>query len=315
MNQNATNRSITRSNRSGKGAAKAGVPCDGLSDPLLGAHVSIAGGVDKALARGEALGCSAIQIFTKNASQWKARPLNEQEVLDFKLERNRTRIIVLAHDGYLINLASANQALSAKSRASFREEMDRAEELEIPYLVMHPGAHGGSGEDLGLNSIIQSIDTLLKSTAGYRVSILVENTAGQGTSLGYSFEHLHRIINDSTAPERIGICLDTCHAFAAGYDMSSSSSYDSVLQELDAKIGLDRLRALHLNDCKKGLGQRVDRHEHIGQGFLGLDCFRQIMNDARLNRIPKFIETPKTLNGRDMDPVNLSLLRSLISAR
>ncbi len=314
MNLNATNRSITQSNRSGKKAAKVGAPSDGLSDPLLGAHVSIAGGVDKALARGETLGCTAIQIFTKNASQWKARPFKEQELRDFELARSRTRILVLAHGGYLINLASPNQDLLAKSRASFREEMDRAEELEIPYLIMHPGAHGSSGEDAGLNTIIQSFDTLLKSTAGYRVSILVENTAGQGTSLGYSFDHLSRIIQDSTAPERIGICLDTCHAFAAGYDMSEASTYESVIQELDAKVGLDCLKALHLNDCKKGLGQRVDRHEHIGQGLLGLDCFRQIMNDSRLDRIPKFIETPKTLNGQDMDPVNLNLLRSLISA-
>ena len=155
----------------------------------------------------------------------------------------RTRILVLAHGGYLINLASPNPDLLAKSRASFREEMDRAEELEIPYLIVHPGAHGSSGEDAGLNSIIQSLDTLLKSTAGYRVSILVENTAGQGTSLGYSFDHLSRIIQDSTAPERIGICLDTCHAFAAGYDMSEASTYEGVMQELDAKIGLDRLKA------------------------------------------------------------------------
>ncbi len=288
---------------------------EGPTNLLLGAHVSIADGIDKALARGEALGCTAIQIFTKNASQWKARRLKEREVRDFKLERTRTRIMVLAHDGYLINLASPSPDLLAKSMASFREEMDRAEELEIPHLIMHPGAHGGSGEDAGLNSIIQSLDRLLKSTAGYRVSILVENTAGQGTALGYSFDHLSRIIRDSTAPERIGICLDTCHAFAAGYDMSSASSYESVIQELDAKIGLHCLKAVHLNDSKKGLGQRVDRHEHIGQGSLGIECFRQIMNDSRLARIPKFIETPKTLDGRDMDPVNLDLLRRLVSEK
>jgi deoxyribonuclease-4 len=191
--------------------------------------------------------------------------------------------------------------------------MDRAEELEIRYLVMHPGSHVGSGEDTGLKSVALSLNAMLTSTAGYRVAILLENTAGQGTALGYSFDHLRRIIQDSTAPERVGICLDTCHAFAAGYDLSNASGYETIMEELDAKIGLDCLKALHLNDCKKGLGQRVDRHEHIGQGKLGLECFRAIMNDSRLELVPKFIETPKTLNDQDMDPVNLNLLRSLVS--
>ena len=313
MNQKTSNRSIRRSNRSGEKVVKPRPQGDVSPTLLLGAHVSIAGGIHKAIPRGEALGCTAIQIFTKNASQWKARPLAQAEVRDFKLERGRTGILALAHDGYLINLGSPNPDLLLKSSASFREEMDRAEELEIPYLVMHPGSHVGSGEDTGLKSVVLSLNTILASTAGYRVSILLENTAGQGTALGYSFDHLRRIIHDSTAPERIGICLDTCHAFAAGYDLSNASGYESVMEELDAKIGLGRLKALHLNDCKKGLGQRVDRHEHIGKGKLGLECFRAIMNDSRLDRVPKFIETPKTLNDRDMDPVNLELLGSLVS--
>jgi deoxyribonuclease IV len=296
----------------GKKINKDLAPTAGRSNLLLGAHVSIAGGIHKAIVRGEELGCAVIQIFTKNASQWKARPLAQPEARDFKLERVRTGIVALAHDGYLINLGSPNPDLLLKSRASFMEEMDRAEELEIPYLIMHPGSHVGSGEDAGLKSVILSLNILLKSTEGYHVSILLENTAGQGTALGYSFDHLRRIIQDSTAAERIGICFDTCHAFAAGYDLSNASGYESVMEELDAKIGLDVLKALHLNDCKKGLGQRVDRHEHIGQGKLGLECFRAIMNDSRLNRVPKFIETPKTLNDQDMDPVNLNLLRSLV---
>jgi deoxyribonuclease IV len=297
----------------GKKTNKDFAPTVGSPNLLLGAHVSVAGGVHKAIARGAELGCTVVQIFTKNASQWKARPLEQSEARDFKLERNRIGIMALAHDGYLINLGSPNPDLLLKSRASFREEMDRAEELEIPYLIMHPGSHVGSGEDAGLRSVVQSLNAMLKSTAGYRVSILLENTAGQGTALGYSFDHLRRIIQDSTAAERIGICLDTCHAFAAGYDLSNASGYESVMEELDAKIGLDRLKALHLNDCRKGLGQRVDRHEHIGKGKLGLECFRAIMNDSRLNRVPKFIETPKILNDQDMDPVNLGLLRSLVS--
>ncbi|HTY23024.1 MAG TPA: deoxyribonuclease IV [Desulfomonilaceae bacterium] len=280
---------------------------------LLGAHVSIAGGVHNAIPRGEALGCTAIQIFTKNASQWKSKPLTEQEVRDFKLEQSRTGIMVVAHDGYLINLGSPKTDLLLQSKAAFMEEIDRAEQLEIPYLVMHPGAHVGSGEDAGLNSIIQSLNAALTDTTGYRVRILLENTAGQGTALGYSFEHLSRIINDSAYPERMGMCLDTCHAFAAGYDLSGNPHYEHVMEELDVTVGLDRLKALHLNDCIKGLGCRVDRHEHIGRGMLGLECFRLIMNDARLRNVPKFIETPKTLGGHDMDPVNLSLLKSLIS--
>ncbi len=282
----------------------------GKPNQLLGAHVSIAGGVDKAFARGESLGCAVIQIFTKNASQWKARPFKPEEIRNFHSERGRTGIRVMAHDGYLINLASPNPDLWAKSCASFREEMDRAEELEIPYLVTHPGSHAGSGEEAGLALLNKAFNDVLTSTAGYRVSILVENTAGQGSSLGYSFDHLARIKDDSVAPERIGICLDTCHAFAAGFDLSERSLYETVIQEFEFKIGLNSLKAIHLNDSKKGLGERIDRHEHIGRGQIGIACFRAIINDGRFARIPKIIETPK--DETDMDVVNLSVLRKLV---
>jgi deoxyribonuclease-4 len=280
---------------------------------LLGAHVSIAGGVHLAIGRGEGLGCTAIQIFTKNAAQWKGKPLSEEEVRKFTKERARAGIMVVAHDAYLINLGSPNTALLKKSRIAFVDEMERAEQLEIPYLIMHPGAHSGSGEDAGLRSVAQSFNIFLRETPGFRVKILIENTAGQGTALGYSFEHLQRIIEQTVEPERMGVCLDSCHALAAGYDIRSSSGYQKVMDEFDTVIGLDNLKALHLNDCRKGLGLRVDRHEHLGKGALGIDFFRLVMNDPRFRQIPKIIETPKFLEGRDMDPVNLGVLKGLVT--
>ena len=279
---------------------------------LLGAHVSIAGGVHHAIGRGEDLGCTAIQIFTKNAAQWESNPLAEEEVKKFKKESARTGIMVVVHDAYLINLGSPNTALLKKSQAAFLDEMERAEELEIPYLIMHPGAHTGSGEDAGIKSVARSFNIILRKTSGFRVKILVENTAGQGTALGHSFQHLQRIIEQTTEPERMGVCLDSCHAFAAGYDLRGPSDYQRVMDEFDAVIGLDRLKALHLNDCKKGLGLRVDRHEHLGKGTLGLEFFRLVMNDPRFRHVPKIIETPKLLEGEDMDSVNLGLLRGLV---
>jgi len=279
---------------------------------LLGAHVSIAGGVHNAIGRGEDLGCTAIQIFTKNAAQWESNPLAEEEVKKFKEERARTGIMVVVHDAYLINLGSPNTALLKKSRAAFLEEMERAEELEIPYLIMHPGAHTGSGEDAGIRSVARSFNSILRKTSGFRIKILLENTAGQGTALGYSFNHLQRIIEQTVEPERMGVCLDSCHAFAAGYDLRGPSDYHRVMDEFDAVIGLDLLKALHLNDCKKGLGLKVDRHEHLGKGTLGLEFFRLVMNDPRFRHVPKIIETPELLEGEDMDPVNLGLLRGLV---
>lgn len=279
---------------------------------LLGAHVSIAGGTDKAISRGEDLGCTVIQIFTKNATRWNAAPLTSEEIEAFKTERSRSGIMVVAHDSYLINLAAPDRSLLEKSIDAFRDEMERAEQLEIPYLIMHPGSHTGSGEDSGLRSVASALDRLLKDTSGFRVSILLENTAGQGTALGHKFEHLARLMAEVSDPERMGVCLDTCHAFAAGYDLHDNDGYESVLHELDLEVGLDKLKAIHLNDAKKGLGSRVDRHEHIGRGMLGLECFRLIMTDQRLDTVPKFIETPKQLNGKDMDPVNLGVLRGLV---
>ncbi|MBM3298731.1 MAG: deoxyribonuclease IV [Deltaproteobacteria bacterium] len=285
----------------------------GGSSLLVGAHMSIEGGLHLAFRRGEALGCAVIQIFTKNASQWKTAPLSEADVRQFAHERERTGIEVIAHDAYLINLGSPDRGLRRKSREAFIEEMERAELLDAPYLVMHPGAHKGSGEDNGLAAVLRSLNQILRDTAGFRVQIVVENTAGQGTSLGYSFEHLRRLSHDTVAPERIGICIDTCHAFAAGYDFRDRNAYERMLEELDRLGLLDRIKVLHLNDSKKGLGSRVDRHEHIGLGMIGLEPFRMILTDSRFISVPKILETPKTLEGQDMDSVNLSVLRELAS--
>jgi deoxyribonuclease IV len=274
--------------------------------------MSIEGGLHLAIRRGEALGCTAIQIFTKNASQWRAPPLSDHMIDDFRREQERTAIVVIAHDAYLINLGSPKRGLLEKSRSAFLEEMNRAEKLGIPYLVMHPGSHTGSGEEAGLTTLVQSFDLLLKDTLGYAVQILVENTAGQGTALGHSFPQLKRLVEDVVCPERMGVCFDTCHAFAAGYDLQNETGYERVLGEFDEIIGLDRLKALHLNDSKKGLGSGVDRHEHIGLGMLGLETFRLIMNDPRLRDLPKVLETPKYLGGTDMDSVNLELLRGFV---
>jgi len=276
--------------------------------------MSIAGGVPKAIARGEALGCTAIQIFTKNASQWNAAALTQEDVVEFKAECDRTGILVVAHDAYLINLASPNAELLAKSRAAFLQEMERAEALDIPYLVMHPGAHTGAGEDTGLRLMAESFNFLLRETAGFGVKIAVENTAGQGTVVGYTIEHLKRILEETIESQRMAVCLDTCHAFAAGYDLGDSSGYKDFMEKFDSMIGTARLKVIHLNDCKRELGRRVDRHEHIGKGMLGLECFRRIMNDPRLSRVPKLLETPKLLDGKDMDPVNLGILRDLALA-
>ncbi|MEW6530885.1 MAG: deoxyribonuclease IV [Thermodesulfobacteriota bacterium] len=279
---------------------------------LLGAHMSISGGVDKSIDRGTELGCTAIQIFTKNATQWKARPLSEEETADFKRKRSRSGMLVVAHDSYLINLGSPDPALWKKSVAAFLHEMERAEALELPYLVMHPGAHKDAGTQTGLRTVIKAFNSLLRSTLGFRVKILLENTAGQGTALGHTFEQLGTIMTGTIDPERFGVCIDTCHAFAAGYDLVSPSEYEVVWGELDRWVGLERVKLLHLNDCKKGLGERVDRHEHIGRGTLGLEPFRKIMNDERFRSVPKIIETPKEADGKDMDPINLGILRSFV---
>ncbi|RKY88179.1 deoxyribonuclease IV [candidate division KSB1 bacterium] len=279
---------------------------------LLGAHMSIAGGVDKSIERGYSIGCSSIQIFTKSNNQWKAKELKDDEILRFKQNRVKYHINpIVAHDSYLINLAANRKEVLKKSIESFFIEMERCELLNIPYLVMHPGAHLGAGEDEGMKVLIDSFNQLLERSKGFKVIICLETTAGQGTNLGYRFEHIARIIDSVMDKNRFGCCYDTAHTFAAGYDIRDEKAYNKTMKEFDEVIGMEKLKVIHLNDSKKELGSKIDRHEHIGKGFLGLEAFRFIMNDERFVNIPKILETPK---GPDMkeDIENLAVLKSLV---
>lgn len=282
---------------------------------LLGAHMSIAGGVYNCFDHGEHFKCTTIQIFTKNASQWRAKPLTETEIDKFKERQKQTKISpVVAHDSYLINLGSNNKALLQKSREAFLVEMQRCELLEIPCLVTHPGSHTGAGEEIGLKTVADSLSWLHHKLPEAKVMICLETTAGQGTNLGYRFEQIANIIELSDSPEGLGVCLDTCHIFAAGYDIRTERAYKKTMREFDSVIGLKRLKVIHFNDSKKELGSRVDRHEHIGKGFIGVEPFGLFMNDRRLAKIPKILETPK---GDDAtgDDRNLTILRNLVKEK
>ncbi|MGH7370104.1 MAG: deoxyribonuclease IV [Candidatus Methylomirabilaceae bacterium] len=279
---------------------------------LLGAHMSISGGIDLAPLRGQEVGCQTIQLFTKNSNQWLARPLPSDEIERYRANLQATGIApTVAHDSYLINLASTDPDLHRKSMAGFLEELERAETLGIPYLVTHPGAHMGAGEEAGLRQVATSIQALLKQTNGYRVQAVIETAAGQGTSLGYRFEQIATLLDQIGMPERTGVCLDTCHLFAAGYDIRTPEGYAAVLGEFDMIVGLFHLRVIHLNDSKKELGCRVDRHEHIGKGAIGLEAFRCLVTDPRLRGVPMILETPKDGDFVTADRANLDTLRRL----
>jgi deoxyribonuclease-4 len=276
---------------------------------LIGAHISIAGGLDQAPSRGEEIGCTAIQIFTKNQVQWKARPLSSLEIVNYRQALANSSIqSVVVHNSYLINLASPEEKLLNRSRQAFVDEMDRAESLGIQSLIFHPGSHKNADENVGLKLIAEGIDFVCQQRPDYKIKLLLETTAGQGTSLGYSFEQLKWIIDRLAHPGCVGVCLDTCHIFAAGYDIRSQSGYEKTFDKFDQVIGLEKLQAIHLNDSKKELGSRVDRHEHIGQGQIGLEAFRLIMNDSRLVKVPKLLETPGDMK---KFKENLDLLKSL----
>jgi deoxyribonuclease IV len=279
----------------------------------LGSHMSIAGGLDQAPLRGRQAGCDTIQVFTKSNRQWAARPLSDREVEGFKANLAATGIgPVVAHDCYLLNLAAPRAALWRKSVAAFQVEMDRAERLGIPYLVTHPGAHLGAGEAEGIARVAEALNRLHAALPSARVRVLLETTAGQGTSLGRRFEELAAILDLVEQADRVGICLDTCHVFAAGYDIRSAEGYRQTLRELDGCLGLRRLQAIHLNDSVQGLGSRVDRHAHIGEGRLGLEAFRLIVTDRRLSRVPMILETPKDHDFVKADRRNLGRLRRLL---
>lgn len=284
-------------------------PARPVARDLLGAHMPTAGGLHNALLQGRRIGCSVVQLFTGNPRQWEPAPLSEAQIAAFTEARAQTGIgLVVAHDSYLINLAAPDPSILARSRAAFRAELERAESLGIAWLVTHMGAHLGTGEDEGLGVLAHSVRRILQETAGCAVGIALETTAGQGTSLGYRFEHLARVIEAADGERRISVCFDTCHAFAAGYDLRDARSYADTWEEFDRVIGMDRLSVIHANDAKKPLGSRVDRHEHIGKGEIGLECFRLLVNDRRLAHIPVVIETPEA---EKMHPVNLALLADL----
>jgi deoxyribonuclease-4 len=279
--------------------------------PLLGAHQSIVGGLHRALERGRAAGCDAVQIFTRSARQWASRPIADDEVRAFAAAREATAIgALLAHDSYLYNPAAPDEALRRRSVSELVAELERCEQLGIPYLVAHPGAHCGAGDEAGLRTAARSLGEILRACRGFAATIALENTAGQGTQIGWRFEQLGRLCADAPDGDRLRVCIDTEHAFAAGYDLRSKVGYDGAMAALDTAVGTARIVAFHLNDAKCGLGGRVDRHEHIGQGRLGLRAFRRLVRDRRFHALPMCIETPK---GRDLDEDrrNLAVLRSL----
>lgn len=279
---------------------------------LLGAHQSIAGGVEKALERGQEVGCDTVQIFVKSPNRWVSKPLADENVGAFKEAVEDTGIWpVFAHALYLINLATPDDALWQKSLDALTDDLERCELLGLPGLVIHPGSHMGSGEEAGIARIAAALDEVHGRLPGYSVQVWLEVTAGQGAHLGYTFAQLRSMLDSVQEPERLGICFDTAHAFAAGYELRTRQGYEATWTEFDEALGLDRLRAIHLNDSKRELGSRVDRHEHIGQGLLGLEPFRFLLNDSRFRGIPMTLETDK---GPDLaeDKENLALLRSLV---
>jgi deoxyribonuclease-4 len=288
---------------------------DRKSQILLGAHMSIRGGVSMAIERARSIHCAAMQIFVKNNMQWFARPLRREEIRDFLDHVQRGELSsIFAHANYLINLAATNPQFHRNSIRALSEELTRADQLELPFLVVHPGAHLGAGEEAGLEKIIESIHLVLGGVPNIKARIALETTAGQGSCLGNKFEQLAYIINRVREPERLCVCLDTAHVFAAGYDITSEASMRKTLREFDRVIGRDRLVAIHLNDSKTACGSRVDRHEHIGKGRIGLGAFQFIMRDRRFRKIPKVLETPKGEDLRE-DVMNLKTLRRLAEVR
>ena len=289
--------------------AKTGKP----NRPLLGAHMSIAGEVGESLIRGKQVGADCIQIFTKSSRQWASKPFSKEEIEKFKHNQVETGIAtVIAHDSYLVNLGAPDEALRTKSVKGFIDELHRCEALGVPTLVAHPGAHVGSGVENGIKTIAKSIDEAHAASKGFKVRIALEITAGQGSTLGHTFQEIGQIFDAVVENERLRLCFDTEHAFAAGYDIRTPEGYENTFSELDKLIGIKKLAAFHLNDSIKEFNSRVDRHQHIGKGFIGLDAFRRILNDERFFGLPMCLETPK---GDDLkeDIENLATLRSLFA--
>jgi len=269
-----------------------------------------AGGLYRAVERGEAIGCDAIQIFTRNPNQWESKPLTDADIQRFAdaLAKSRVRAVV-AHDAYLINLAAPDRTVLKKSLIAFQDEIERCHLLGIPHLVTHMGSHMEAGEDKGLRRLSDSIAKVIGKTAKSSVRVLIETTAGQGTGLGYRFEHLRTVMDNVNQPERLGVCLDTCHIFAAGYNLRTQYAYRKTMRKFGEIVGVNNLFCIHANDAKKLFGSRVDRHAHIGEGEIGADAFRFLVNDRRFRNTPILLETPEA---EAMHPVNLRKLRGMI---
>jgi deoxyribonuclease-4 len=280
---------------------------------LFGAHMSIAGGYHKAVEQAKQFACDCVQLFTKNNTQWRAKTISDEEAGLFTTSLADLKIAhPLSHASYLINLASPDAALRQKSIEGMIVELSRADQLAIPYVVVHPGAHTTTCEEEGIELAAASINEIHRRMPKTKAQILLEITSGQGTCLGWRFEQLAGIIDHVKRGDRVGVCLDTCHAFAAGYDLRDRKAYLAMWRQFDSLLGLSRLKAIHLNDSKRELGSRIDRHEHIGRGQIGPEGFRNILRDKRLRAIPMYLETPKgEVNGEHWDAINLRTLRQL----
>lgn len=281
---------------------------------ILGAHMSISGGYYRSVEIAHETGCDSVQLFTKNNNQWRAKPITDDDATKFQ-DSLRAREIgwPIAHNSYLINLAAPDEVLWRKSIDAQRIELERADRLGIPFVVAHPGAFTTTSEEAGLKRIITALNEIHAQTRGLKAKTLLETTAGQGSCLGCRFEHLAEIIAGVKDPERLGVCVDTCHVFAAGYPLSTPKEYRATIASLDATVGIAQVHAFHLNDSVKPLGSRVDRHAHIGKGQMGLEPFRNLLNDPRFRKTPMYLETPKEeFDGEHMDKVNLRTLRSLV---
>jgi deoxyribonuclease-4 len=276
---------------------------------LIGAHLSTKGGLHTVFERAAVIHASAVALFAKNSSQWKGKELTDADCVQFASLRNVRPM--LTHASYLINLATTNPEFHRKSIVALADELDRAERLGIHAVVLHPGAHLGAGADAGCDQIARSLDAVHALIPNHKAVTLLETAAGQGSCVGCTFEELGRMLNAVDDKARVGICVDTCHIFAAGYDIRTRDGYERMVDELDRYVGIENVAAFHLNDSKKPLGSRVDRHEHIGQGEIGLDAFRFLLNDPRFAKLPKVIETPKPVEN-ESDLINMRTLRSLL---
>jgi deoxyribonuclease IV len=280
---------------------------------LLGAHVSTAGGVSQAPQNGRALSCTAIQLFTKNQRQWSAPPLADAEIADYFAALSDSGIrCVVAHDTYLINMASPDPAMRMKSTDAFIDEIRRADALKLEAINFHPGSHLGAGETQGIAWLAESLNQAAEETAGSSVRLLIENTSGQGTNLGSTFEQIRDMLASFRDKKRFGVCLDTCHLFSAGYDLTTEKAYADTFKKFDAIIGMAAIGCIHMNDSKQPFGSHKDRHDNIGKGFIGKKCFAMIMRDKRLENVPKILETP---GGDEWYAKDLKVLRTLAKAK